>query len=127
MISCKSECLRILNIIVEYDDNISLQIMNKCFRKFELPERQMKIESRMFENTQETGFAIDFLTGYREEHQTISKDIVNGEIYAQILELSKYGEPTLTSQSLDLLQKIFQEEKNRIDKFYNQTYICEEN
>lgn len=43
MIACKNECMRIINLIVDFDVNISLQIMNKIFYDFELPAREMKI------------------------------------------------------------------------------------
>ena len=58
MISCKSECLRIISLIIEYDVDISLKIINKVFEGYELPIKEMKLKGRLMEEGEDTGFAI---------------------------------------------------------------------
>ena len=36
-----------------------------------------------------------------------------------MIELSKYNNPTLTSKSLDILSRVLDNRKHRIEKFYN--------
>jgi hypothetical protein len=118
--------LKIINLIIDFDIDISLQILNKTFQQFSLPERSMKLDERFLDIKEDTEFANDFISAYQENHKNMAINIVDDSIQTKLLELSKYGNPELTSQSLFIMERIFNNERNEIKRFYDQVYICEE-
>lgn len=86
----------------------------------------MKLDERFLDIQEDTEFANDFISAYKENHKNMATNIVDDSIQTKLLELSKYGNPELTSQSLFIMERIFNNERNEIKRFYDQVYICEE-
>lgn len=55
------------------------------------------------------------------------ENIVNENIFEVVLELAQYHSEELTKKSLNVLERVFESEKNRLNLFYEQLYICEPN
>ena len=62
MFACKLECLNIVRLIIDQDMFISLQVCNKVFREFEVPQNNKgKARSVLLIKGDQTEFAKQFI------------------------------------------------------------------
>lgn len=109
-------------MIIDQDVSISLQICNKVFRNFELPQLDKaefyKNPVSIMSEEREKIYAKHFVEEIEKSSEE-SQPIVDSKIYGQMTELCKYNNPDLTSKCLAILYRVLDFKKHRISQFYS--------
>ena len=95
--------MNIIQLILDYDLNLAVRYICKYFQGFEIPERKRALindgTTRMLEHIIDNKLASKFITEIPKENiQLIEPTILN-----RMIELSKYKNPNLTSQSISII------------------------
>lgn len=103
MMKCKLECMNIIQLILDYDLDLSVRYICKHFQNFNMPEKKRALindgNTRILEYKIDNDLASKFI-------QEIPKDniqLIESSILERMIELSKYNNPKLTSQSISIM------------------------
>jgi hypothetical protein len=120
MVKCKLECMKIIQYIFDYDEDLAIKRVCQHFKAFDLPLKKAhklpKLEKPDYE------FSLRFI---EQCNDNASPSMIEAGACAKMIELSKYGNPELTSQSLSIMRRILTSKKLQINKFTNVIFICE--
>jgi len=59
MVKCKLECMKIVQYIFDYDEDLAVKNICQCFKNFEMPVKKAHLSLRV-ENP-DYGFSLDFI------------------------------------------------------------------
>lgn len=103
MMRCKLECMNIIQLILDYDLDLAVRNICKHFQSFEMPERKRALISdgstRLLEYKIDNELAKKFV----QEIPRANIELVESSILQRMIELSKYNNPRLTSQSISIM------------------------
>lgn len=121
MVKCKLECMKIIQYILDYDEDLAVKNICRGFKNFELPVKKAHIIPKI-ENP-DYSFSLDFI---KQCSEVMSETILETSNCHQMVELSKYGNPELTSQSLSVMRRILTSKKLQINQFTDTIFVCEQ-
>jgi hypothetical protein len=126
MMKCKLECMNIIQVILDYDFDLTVRYICKHFQDFELPLKKRALTedegTRLLEYKVDNELAIKFI----EEMPKDNIQLVEISILNYMIELSKYNNPKLTSQSISIMERVLLKKKKAIEDFCQQIFVCED-
>lgn len=125
MMSCKQECMNIIQLVLDYDLDLSVRSTCQFFQSFEIPSKKRVLKaddgSRLLEQRIDDEMATKFI---RELPRNESINLVELSIIPKMIELSKYNNPRLTSGSISIIERVLLKSKKGIESFCQQLYVC---
>ena len=117
--------MNIIQLILDYDLDLSVRSICQYFQKFELPpkKRVLKVDdgTKLLEMRIDDELATKFV---KELPRDESINLVELSIIPKMIELSKYNNPRLTSGSISIIERVLLKSKKAIESFCRQLFVC---
>ena len=125
MMSCKQECMNIIQLVLDYDLDLSVRTTCKFFQTFDMPPKKRALKTddgaKLTEQRIDNEVATKFV---RELPRDENINLVELSIIPKMIELSKYNNPRLTSGSISIIERILLKSKKGIESFCRQLFVC---
>ena len=125
MMNCKLECMNIIEQILDYDLDLSVRRTCQSFQSFKMTEkiRSLKTEASILDQRIDDGSAKEFIEKLPNDQEM---SLVGISIITQMIELSRYNNPRLTSGSISIVERVLLKSKKSIESFTKQLFVCED-
>ena len=95
MIKCKLECLKIIDLIADYDRDLFVQRLSINFKDFEIPEKKRGLNSEELGNLLSLkghdNISTSFMNTIPDENEM--QPLIETNIVYQMIELANYDNP----------------------------------
>lgn len=116
--------MNIIQLILDYDLDLDVRYICKHFQVFELPPKKRKLindeGSRLLEYKVDNDLAVKFIEELPKDYM----QLVDVGILSRMIELSKYRNSKLTSQSISIMERVLLKKKKAIQDFCQQIFVC---
>jgi hypothetical protein len=127
MIECKIQCLKIIQLIAYLDNDIFVQNIAAQFKQLEFPAKKFNLKgmsNMMMEIKCDDELVGQFLPGVPAE-ETI-QPIIETSIVSQMIELTNYRNPQLTSGALSIIDLALHTRTKAFQQFHELIIISED-
>lgn len=129
MIECKMECLNIIDLIAEYDNDVFVQFIAARYKEFTFPEKKfslkgLSLNSPILDIRCDHAMVHEFLANLPSEESI--QPIIDTSICDSMIEMTNYNNAQLTSKAISIIDRVLQTRKKAFQQFYELIVISED-